>query len=218
MPGADKPAAKHRAKRRQPKQRQRPTRDQTRARLMLAARQIFAAKGYEGGSLNDVATAAGLTKGAVYSSFASKQDLFYALMQESIGERLMSVEGALKEQSPPEQGIRPVDDGLRSLLTTEPDWQILFIEFWAHAVRTPAMREDFAHHRRQAREIVGKFIEQLASEFEIDLPVAPNEFAVIVLALANGMAIEQLADPEAIDPALFGLALSMLIPGLASTR
>ena len=57
---------------RTPKTRTRPTREQTRARLLRAASEVFATHGYDRASLDDVAAAAGLTKGAVYSSFASK--------------------------------------------------------------------------------------------------------------------------------------------------
>src|SRR5277367_4192369 len=71
-----------------PKARVRPTRAQTRERLLGAAGAVFAERGYDGASLDDVAVAAGLTKGAVYSSFASKEELFYALIRERIRERL----------------------------------------------------------------------------------------------------------------------------------
>ena len=81
-----------------PKKRVRPTRAQTRARLLKAAGEVFAERGYDRASLDDVAAAAGLTKGAVYSSFASKDELFYALMRERIGERLDLVAEAAERQ------------------------------------------------------------------------------------------------------------------------
>ena len=65
---------------RKPSKRVRPTRAQTRARLLQAAGEVFARRGYDRASLDEVAAAAGLTKGAVYSSFAGKDELFYALM------------------------------------------------------------------------------------------------------------------------------------------
>src|SRR5208282_6704638 len=81
------------------KQRTRPTRAETRARLLQAAGEVFAKHGYDRASLDDVAAAAGLTKGAVYSSFASKDELFYALMREHIDERLVFVSSALSLES-----------------------------------------------------------------------------------------------------------------------
>ena len=60
---------------------------------------MFAQRGYDRASLDDVATAAGLTKGAVYSSFAGKDDLFYALMRERIDERLALVTEAVERQA-----------------------------------------------------------------------------------------------------------------------
>src|SRR5271165_2504223 len=82
-----------------PKTRVRPTRAQTRARVLKAAGEVFAERGYDRASLDDVAAAAGLTKGAVYSSFASKDELFYALMRERIGERLDLVAEAVERQA-----------------------------------------------------------------------------------------------------------------------
>src|ERR1700689_5137899 len=85
-----------------PKTRVRPTRADTRARLLHAAGDVFAERGYDRASLDDVAAAAGLTKGAVYSSFASKDELFYALMAERIGERLEIVAQAVDRQLTPD--------------------------------------------------------------------------------------------------------------------
>ncbi len=78
--------------------RSRPTRAQTRARVLRAAGQVFAERGYERSSLDDVAAAAGLTKGAIYSSFSGKEELFYALMEERINERLALVADVIDRQ------------------------------------------------------------------------------------------------------------------------
>src|SRR5271169_7211638 len=82
-----------------PKTRVRPTRAQTRKRLLKAAGAVFAERGYDRASLDDVAVGAGLTKGAVYSSFDSKEELFYAMMRERIRERLELVTQAVERQA-----------------------------------------------------------------------------------------------------------------------
>lgn len=196
-----------------PKKRSRPTRSQTRARLLQAASQVFAERGYDRASLDDVAAAAGLTKGAVYSSFAGKDELFYALMRERIGERLELVAAAVDRQATLEDITRDAGDGLVELIFGQADWHLLFIEFWARAVRDPTLRDEFACQRRSARELIAHFLEQQAVQAGVGLPAPADQLAVAVLALSNGLAIEQLADPENIDPSIFGVILSLLLTG-----
>jgi len=198
----------------QSKRRTRPTREQTRARLLQAAGEVFAERGYERASLDDVAGAAGLTKGAIYSSFASKDELFYALMAERIGERLALVAGAVDRQSTVREMTREAAGGLVELIHSQNDWHLLFIEFWARAVRDPALREEFARHRRVARAVIAEFLERQAARAGVRLPAAADQLAVAVLALSNGIAIEQLADPETVDPGTFATILGLLVGGL----
>src|ERR1039458_504804 len=112
------------------KQRTRPTRAETRVRLLQAAGEVFPKHGYDRASLDDVAAAAGLTKGAVYSSFASKDELFYALMRERIDERLALVAAAVDRQTTLEDSTRDAGAGLVELIFSQADWHLLFIEFW----------------------------------------------------------------------------------------
>jgi AcrR family transcriptional regulator len=195
----------------QPKQRSRPTRAQTRVRLLRAASEVFAERGYDRATLDDVAAAAGLTKGAVYSSFAGKDELFYALMAERIGERLALVTEAVDHRSSPEALTSEVGDGLVGLISNQADWHLLFIEFWGRAVRDPSLRQEFALHRRAARAAIARFLEQQAAHVGVDLPAPAEQLAVAVLALSNGIAIEQLADPKTVDPSTFGVILGLLL-------
>jgi AcrR family transcriptional regulator len=199
-----------------PTGRSRPTRAETRARLLLAASEVFAARGYDRASLDEVARAAGLTKGAVYSSFAGKDELFYALMQERIGERLALVAEAVDRQSTAEAIALDAGSGLVGLFSSQADWHLLFIEFWARAVRDPELREEFAKHRRAAREVIARFLRQQADLLGVDLPAPADELAVAVLALSNGIAIEHLADPENVNPETFTTVLGLLLGGLGA--
>jgi AcrR family transcriptional regulator len=195
------------------RKRVRPTREQTRARLLAAAGTVFAERGYDRASLEDVAAAAGLTKGAVYSSFASKDEMFYALMSERIGERLQLVTTAIQRETSAEDVTREAAGGLAELMGSQADWHLLFIEFWARAVRSPQLREEFARHRRAAREVIARFLEQQADQAGIELPAPAEQLAIAVLALSNGIAIEHLADPDTVDPKILGTILGLLLDG-----
>lgn len=201
-----------------PKGRVRPTRADTRARLLKAAGTVFAERGYDRASLDDVALAAGLTKGAVYSSFASKDELLYALMRERIHERLELVTEAAERHA----NVRDITDqaarGLAELISSQAEWHLLFIEFWARAVRDPELRDEFARERRTARAVLASLLEEQAATAGVELPAPAEQLAVAVLALANGIAIEHLADPETVDPSTFAVILDLLLERLTTAE
>jgi AcrR family transcriptional regulator len=196
--------------------RKRATRAETRARLLKAAGEVFAALGYHRASLEDVAGAAGLTKGAVYSSFASKDELFYALLHERIEERLELVTQAVDAQATTGEAAMDAGRALAGLSVEQGDWHLLFVEFWAQAVRDPERREEFARHRRQVRDLIAGFLERLAVAHEVTLPAPAEQLALAILALSNGISIERLADPQSVDPNAFATTLSLLLGELAS--
>lgn len=199
-------AAKH-----QPRARTRATRAQTRARLLKAAGEVFAARGYHGASLEDVAGAAGLTKGAVYSSFASKDQLFYELMHERIEERLAFVAQAIDPQASPLQAAQHAGSALADLSAEQSDWHMLFIEFWAYAVRDPERRREFARRRREVRKLIAGFLDRQAAAHEIPLPASSEQLTVAILALSNGVSIERIADPETVDADALAISLRLLL-------
>ncbi|MGA2010055.1 MAG: TetR family transcriptional regulator C-terminal domain-containing protein [Solirubrobacteraceae bacterium] len=152
----------------------------------------------------------------LYSSFAGKDDLFYALMQQRIGERLALVAAAVDRETTLQDTARDAGAVLVELIFNQADWQLLFIEFWARAVRDPNLREEFARQRRAARELIARFIEQQAARPGVDLPAPSAQLAIAVLALSNGIAIEHLADPETVDRSVFGATLGLLLGGLGT--
>lgn len=194
-----------------PSTRTRPTRAQTRERLLEAAAAVFAERGYDGASLDDVAAAAGLTKGAVYSGFSSKDELFFALVAERLDQRLQVVADAAGSQRSLRELFDDAEDDLATLFTSQRDWQLLFIESWARAMRDPSRREEWARHRRAARAVIADFLERQAALTRVELPAPADDLAVAAIALSNGIAMEHIADPDTADPALFSRMLGLLL-------
>ncbi len=194
-----------------PGRRVRPTRAQTRERLLNAAGAVFAERGYDGASLDDVALAAGLTKGAVYSSFKSKEELFYALIRERIRERVDLVTQATEGRTTALDITRDTASALGELMSSQAEWSLLFIEFWARAVRNPDLRDELTRERRHVRGLIASLLQEQAARAAVELPAPAEQLAVAVLALANGIAIEHLADPDTVDPSTFGVALGLLL-------
>src|ERR1700730_5330771 len=80
-------------------------RELTRRNLLEAAAVVFAREGFHGASLDEVAATAGFTKGAVYSNFKSKDDLFLALLDDRI-ERQFAVASEVLDSGPHESALQ----------------------------------------------------------------------------------------------------------------
>lgn len=191
--------------------RTRPTRAETRERVLHAAGEVFTSRGYEGASVDLVAAAAGLTKGAVYSSFSGKDELFFALVADRLDQRLAVVADAADGQRDLRQLFDNAESDLAALFTTQRDWQLLFIECWARAMRDPGRRAEWARQRRAARAVIADFFERHAAATGTPLPVSAADLALAAMALSNGFAMEYIADPESTDPGLFARILGQLV-------
>ena len=121
-------------------------RQQTRDYLIQAAAQVFAERGFHGASLDQVAAAAGFTKGAVYSNFKNKEDLFLALLEANQEREMDALYATLEASDVPPEDRLPDFVNLVQNQTTEigGNWDILYTEFALYAMRNPTAREKLA--------------------------------------------------------------------------
>jgi len=198
-----------------PGRRRREKRADIKAKILESAYLIFSEKGYEGASLERVAEAAGFSKGAVYSNFANKDELFFELVSARIDERIEALRAALARRGPSGGAAavaRAAGRELGAIGEADPAWQILFIEFWLRCARNDALRARLAEKRRVMRTRIAESFaaEAGASGRKLGKGEA-MDLATTVLALSNGLGIEGIIDPEAVRPALFGQLLSKVI-------
>src|ERR1035438_4426893 len=121
----------------------RPKREVVRRRLLDAALEVFAERGFASANLDQVAAAAGLTKGAIYSNFTSKDDLFFAMMKDQALHRVEAVRAVLAATSPGTHGQQTLHDIGRLLteaFTKQQEWQLVFLDFWRRAVDRKSTR------------------------------------------------------------------------------
>ena len=191
----------------------RPGRAAVRRRLLDAALEVFAEQGFASASLDQVAEAAGLTKGAIYSNFASKDDLFFAMMKDQVMKRIEAVRTALAASSPGTDGQQARYDIGRLLteaFTQQREWQLVFLDFWRRAVQDDAVRAQFVAQRRVLRDAIAGRVEQVVGRAPALGGLTVADIVTVVLALSNGLAIEQYADPEVVSDDLFGRVLAQL--------
>ncbi|MGY1858546.1 TetR/AcrR family transcriptional regulator [Modestobacter sp. SYSU DS0290] len=182
--------------------------EQVRSRVLRAAGAVFAERGYAAASLDQVAAAAGFTKGAVYSSFGSKDELFLALMDAEAATRVAAVEAALDRTVDLPTALAAVG---AELAQRDPAWQLLFLEFWQRAVREPAVRTAFVTARRELRGRVAAVVDRFLAEHPVHTGWDAASLTVVVLALTHGLAVEGLPDPEAVPDGLLTQVLADLV-------
>jgi AcrR family transcriptional regulator len=187
-----------------------------RARILQAARNVFAQHGYHGATIGEIAAEAGLSNGAVYYNFANKEDLFLALLDQWRAELIAAVQAAAGR---PGSGgpAHSFQDEMRHVIGTlnrGREWRLLLFEFVTYAARNPDFRERFAAGRQNFTAALAAALADRLAAHRLQPVVPPEQLAVLVSALVNGLALDDLTEPGAIPENLLAAALLALIdPG-----
>jgi AcrR family transcriptional regulator len=182
----------------------------TRDALIGAAAKVFLARGFQGASLREIASAAGLTTGAVYSNFDGKADLFLAVLEEKLDPRLAVMYEAAR--TAPQRRIgAAVGREFAAYVRQRRRWLTLLIEFWAEAARDPKLRPKFAERHGKLRSAIAEVVAERTDKLGLQLALSPDQLATVLIALTNGMAVEHLADPQGVPKDLYGHALDLLL-------
>ena len=173
----------------------------TRRELLEAAERRFFERGYHGTTLDDIADEAGYTKGAVYSTFRSKAGLFLALFDEVAERRLGEIRGLLSDHERPEELVAAL--ARQPVVEANAQFLLLAIEFWVHAAHEPDLLEAFSGRYRRLRA-------SLAELAPAGGPLEPETWAIVTLALSNGLALERLIDPAGVPDDLMAVVQAQI--------
>lgn len=183
----------------------------TRRRVLDGAEAVFARDGYHGASVEEIAREAGATTGALYSNFASKEDLFLALFEERIAADVGDYSQIVAEGTTLEEQARGAADRWMAILRERPAYFPLLIEFWAYAVREPRLRDHLAGRFAALRSASARLAVEAAERQGYSPGAEAGELVgLLINALGNGLALEKLADPRAVSDALFGDMLVLI--------
>lgn len=177
---------------------------------------MAARRGLDRASVDAIAETAGFTKGAVYANFASRDELFLAMLDERFADRLAAVERALGSREAPRAQARRIGEDVARFLAADRDWQRLFFEFAVHATRDEAFRGALVARHRALRERLAALLARRLEELGEPSPLSPADVALMAFAMANGVALETMLEPEAVPGDLLGRMFALLAPGLGS--
>ncbi len=189
--------------------------EETRAELIAAAARVFARRGFQGASLQEIAREAGYSTGAVYWHFQGKDDLFLAVYEAQAAMRVRDME-SFREVATGElpQRARAFADQFMARLAKDPEFMILSLEFLVHAWRNPRLREAFSHRISWGRDAAARLLQDGAREAGVELPMPADELASVLRELGTGLGLAKLADPDAIPDRLFGDFVQLLFERL----
>ena len=175
-------------------------REKTRQDLLTAAETCFVTRGFHATSVDEVAERAGYTKGAVYSNFASKEDLFFGVYQRRVDHVLTEVLPGLREVGP-ERAFDWFATGVIQRRDSNDGWLAVFFEFWAHVLRHPELRARFAACHARFLEPLTDGVRQLAEKRGRALPSDVTPFQVVLAwnAMEVGLGLERLTHPQDVD-------------------
>ena len=171
--------------------------DRNRALLLDAARRVFLTRGYYAATLEQIADEAGFSKGVVYSRFASKADMFLALLEDRIEERAAQ-NADLARQLAGSGNFGALLDLAQRAERGAPGWRLLVTEFRIHAARDPELNRRYAALHALTIEGIARALVLISEGGGTSLPFPPRQLAELVLAIETGLALEQQADPGAL--------------------
>ena len=167
--------------------------EETRTKIMDAAVKLFSTRGFSAASVDDICEAAGISKGAFYHHFESKQALFLALLDGWL-KTIDNAIDASKDKTAPETFMQ-MTEAFPYIFETAGEGLPMFLEFWLQASRDKKIWEaSIAPYRRYHKyftSLIKKGVEE-GSFVEVDPELASR----MIVATAMGLLLQSLLDPK----------------------
>ena len=189
----------------------------TRRKLLRAAERIFARDGFEAARLEDIAAAAGYTRGAFYANFDSKEELFMALLEDFVQRRIADIRALVARAENAEKQADALRD-YYARVATQRGWALIFLEYKLFAIRHPEVRARLQSRVRRLRAPGIEILQNLSAALERKTPVSSTATAIAMAALSNALLLEQLVDAETLSAADVHTLLSSFFDLLTGTR
>ncbi|BBX65386.1 TetR family transcriptional regulator [Mycobacterium saskatchewanense] len=168
-------------------------REQTRQRLIEAAGRVFCRVGFEAAPIDVIAEEAGFSRGAFYSNFDSKDELFLELIRRHLDAEIETLSRAL-DRIKSAADLAPAIERRYRVLGEDSSWCLLTTEFQLYTMRGGARAEEFGEIYESYRCRLGNLIATHFKRLGIESTLTPYEFGVAQIALSHGLALQRAAN------------------------
>ena len=175
-----------------------PKRTRTRKRLLDAAAELFAERGLHGATLADVAARAGMTTGAIYGNFQSKEELFVAIFERfTFGVNAKLRDGANLQGKSFSEQMRQIAEAVIAFLPTAKADGVLFYEFQIYAATHPEFQAETDRLTQVRYKAVADRWRVFLSETDTKMPM--ERFVAIIDAMIDGLICQRQLTPSVIS-------------------
>jgi AcrR family transcriptional regulator len=190
---------------------------QTRERLLATAKDVLLRRGFHAATLDEIALEAGLTKGAVYSNFASKAHLFLAVVDARVREQAPTrSQDAVHATSLEDLARRHA----RAAIADDPDgrWASVLIEAWAAADDDEPFRAALLERNRAVNSQIAGHIEEVAARSGMEFPYPVETLAQSCGGMLRGLLLQRLLDQARVPSEVIEDAFVAFVRGMARPR
>jgi AcrR family transcriptional regulator len=192
-------------------------REQTRERLLEAAERVFMRRGFQNSSVEEISAEAGYTRGAFYSNFSSKEELFIQLLHARVFDGYREILMRTPQDATPREqlhwgaeqaaAVQDSDDGNPTLFQ-------LWFECLLQATRDEEFRKLAATFWSGNRALVAENFRRVYAERGLELPLDAKALSIGMTALDIGLAVQHLVDPEEVTLDLYPKLYELLFGDL----
>ena len=182
---------------------------QTREHLLDAALEVFSRRGYYAASVDEIAAEAGYSKGAVYSNFSNKEELFLALIDRRFAKDSQEYPGIINFMN---EGLQ-LEEGsdFKEQVMKDRTWNILMVEFFLYAIREGNRWDGFAARLAQLRGVMEENLSTLYANLGKKPMLPLEELPWSVFSLGIGMILQFYMDPDGLPKGVYERALQQLL-------
>ncbi len=184
--------------------------EETKRKLLKAALRIFTRDGFQAASIDDIAREAGYTRGAFYAHFQSKEDLFFAMLEDESQKHFEAISKTMEGLENEQERLEALREYYVSRVADR-QWSILILEFKLYALRHPRLRAKLASTYRSIRsKMRWGDIARIWKTSPEHMRETEEVIRIALQIVLNGLVLERAYDPATISEPQVSLLLRKL--------
>jgi len=188
--------------------------EERREQIIIAAMAVFVRLGFHEARMDDIVKQSGLSKGALYWYFKSKDDIIAAIMDRFIDREMQGLEEALQLQSPVSEKLLKLNEAILEEMRSMIGLMPIMYEFYAVGMRKKHVRKALLKYFRPTQKLLAELIQQGIDSGEF-VPVEADEIAVDLIAFYEGLLLLAVLDPKNVDLEKSGISgIRLIVEGL----